>query len=257
LEEVAQMKGNIRFFAALVGLISVGFANSLAAKTWLDFINVGQLTSNTRLRIQCEGSEPYDELKCRITSYHLFKMTDEDKKRYRASLIDVDTASDSDLDHQKRSSSPEEVAHERARMAVATPDQRAAWADVEAVREAFSSAKTRSELKSAYAKSIEMEEGTCKLWATESEPATYRRVADHRWELRTGPSRHCHVSQVFTLENKSENAAAWKYSAAVTSADSEGECRDWGDQVHRTVVYSGDVPNIIAGAGCKYIVLGQ
>jgi hypothetical protein len=251
------MKRNIGFLAVLVGLASVGFAGSAAAKTWLDYINVGQLTSNTRLRIECEGSEPYDELKCRITSYDLYKMTDEDKKRYRAELIDVDTASDSDLDHLKGRSSPEEAAHERARMAAATPDQRAAWADVEAIREAFSSAKTRSELKSAYSKSIEMEEGTCKLWATESEAATYRRVADHRWELRTGSSRQCHVSQVFTLENKSENAVAWKHSATVTSADSEGECHDWGDRVHRTVVYSGDVPNVVAAAGCKYIVMGQ
>src|ERR1700674_6049950 len=98
------MKRNIGFFSILLGLGSLGFAPPLAAKTWLDFINLGQLTSNTRLRIQCEGSEPYDELKCRITSYHIYKITDlEDKQTYRAHFINVDTASDSELDQLRGS----------------------------------------------------------------------------------------------------------------------------------------------------------
>jgi hypothetical protein len=250
------MKRSIGFLPIVVGLASVGFAGSLGAKTWLDFINVGQLTSNIRLRIQCEGSEPYDELKCRITSYHIYKIADlEDKQTYRAHFIDVDTANDSELDHLRGSISPEEAAHEWARMAAATREQRAAWADRDAIREAFSAAKTRSELKSAFAKSHEMEEGTCRLWANESETTTYRRVTEHRWEFRAGPSRHCHVSQVFTLENEPDNAAEWTYSETVTSADTEGECSVWGDQVKKSVVYSGDAPNLFAG--CKYIMMGQ
>jgi hypothetical protein len=256
-QEVAPMKWNIRLLAVLAGLASVGFAGSLAAKTWLDFINVGQLTSNTRLRIQCEGSEPYDELKCRITSYYIYKMTDlEDKQTHRARLINVDTASDRELDQLKgRSTAPEEVAHERARMAAATPEQRAAWADRDAIGQAFSGAKTRSELKSALAKSQEMEEDTCGLLASESEATTYRRVTEHRWEFRAGPSHHCHVSQVFTLENKPDNAAAWTHTETVTSADSEGECSVWGDRVNQTDVFTADVPNLITG--CKYIRMGQ
>src|ERR1700674_351373 len=121
------MKRNVAFSAILAGLTSVGFAPPLAAKTWLDFINLGQQSSNTRLRIDCEGLAPYDALKCRITSYHFYRMTDEDKKRYRAQFIDVDAASDSELNQLWGMNSSHDVAHDTARMATATPDQRASW----------------------------------------------------------------------------------------------------------------------------------
>jgi hypothetical protein len=249
------MKKTIGFLAVVVGVASLEFAGSVAAKTWLDYINLGQLTSNTRLRIECEGSEPYDELKCRVTSYQLFAMTEDDKKKHRAQFIDVDTANDSAVNGLRWNLAPEKAALERARMSGATPELRAAWADGQAIGQAMSAAKTRPELKAAFSRSIEMGADTCRISASQSETNTYRRVAEHRWEFHTGPSRHCHVSQVFTLEYKPDSAAAWTYSETVTSADGEGECRVWGKRVHETVVYSGDAPNLFAG--CKYIMMGQ
>ena len=239
----------------LVGLSSAGFAPASAAKTWLDFINLGQLNSNTRLRIQCEGSEPYDELKCRVTAYQLFKPADEDGYRFRTQVTNIDAKSDAEPNQQRPTISPAEAAGERARMAAATPEQRAAWADWYATRQTFAAAKTRSELKSALAQNHEMEAGTCRISADESEFETFRRVTKHRWEFRAGPSHDCHVSQVFSLENEPDNAAAWTYSETVTSSDNEGECSIWGDRVQKPIAYSGDAPNLFAG--CKYIVMGQ
>lgn len=248
------MDRKIRPLPVLIGVTALGCVASVAAKTWLDFINLGQLTSNTRLYVNCGGSAPYRELRCRITSYSLFK---EDPQTIRAQMIDVDKATDDQLARLKGGgvASPEAAKHE-ARLAAATPEQRAAWTDEDAITEEMHSATTRPALSATFLKSEQMRASTCHLLAYQSEVRTFRRVGENRWELKTGPAKGCHVSTLKVLEYRPGDLGEWTYSDTMVSADTGGQCSVLKNRVARTEVYSSDVPNIIA-PDCKYLMMGQ
>lgn len=248
------MDRNISLSRVLIGVTALGCVAPVGAKTWLDFINLGQLTSNTRLYVNCEGAAPYRELRCRMTGYSLIK---EDLEKIRAQMIDVDRATDEELAGLKGGGvTSAEAAKREARLASATPEQRAAWTEEDAITQEMNSATTRPALSAAFLKSEQMKAGTCHLLAYQSVLRTFRRVGEHRWELKTGPSGRCHVSTSKVLEYRPGDPGEWTYSDTIVSAETGGQCFPLNGRVARTEVYSSEIPNIIA-PDCKYLMMGQ
>jgi hypothetical protein len=221
------------------------------------FITLGSFDENTRLHLECEGDGPsYRDLRCHLVWLTLRKVSDEEDRKARAELADIDKATDKDLSEIKRTYSPDFFTKMKDRMVRGTPEQRAALEDYAALGHDIAAAgNDRAAVKAASAKMLDMDKATCKISVSQGE-LTLTRSGTRRWISNPGPQGLCNVVTIAILESDPAHPALWMYKVTTVSADTEQPlCKGLKNDLNKPQTYSWDAPETFA-PGCKYLEMG-
>jgi hypothetical protein len=219
------------------------------------YVTLGSFASNAKLYFECQGTRPFNRLKCQFTTLSIRTMSATERDKQRASLSEIDKATPNEIATLKNSMAEARGPTFAQLLSRSTPEQAGYLKDFRDASAYIVNAKDKSELKAAISRLNELEERTCKIrfWNWEAE---FERAGKHKWISNPGPEGLCNVVRVRVLENREGYENLWTLTETMLSIDADASQTFCSDaEVNKPTVYSWDAPKTIK-PDCRYLDVG-